>query len=156
MGNLAPIWIWLAICAAPGDAAHGGEAIAKQRVDLIELNHFIDSEGREVFRQVLFYDWSPRHRRYVVRAWRLVKNESLIPRRRWSPPLYECLWHDDGLLRQITAPAFRETWTQHDPERTNRKLVSEDDRIPLSRPRARTAEISRAPLDAVQPPALAR
>ncbi len=133
------LWIGLLVCAAPG-AAHGGDAVAPQRVDLIELNHFVDQDGREVFRQVLFYDWSPSHRRYVVRAWRLVKNESLIPRRRWSPPRYECLWHDDGLLRQVTAPAFRETWTQHDPERVNRKLVSEEDRVPLRRPRVSATE----------------
>jgi hypothetical protein len=139
MANLASVCIWLAVFAAPADVTAGADNFAQQRVDLIELNHFIDQDGREVFRQVLFYDWSPRHRRYIVRAWRLVKNDSLLPRRRWSPPVYECLWHDDGLLRHVTAPAFRETWTQHDPERTNRKLVSEDDRIPLARPQVAAA-----------------
>ena len=137
MSVFAPLWILLAIAVAPGDVGDVGGAAAvvvQQRVDLIELNHFIDQEGREVFRQVLFYDWSPRHRQYIVRAWRLVKLESLIPRRRWSPPGYECLWHDDGLLRQVNAAAFRETWTQHDPERVNRKWVAEEDRVPLRMP----------------------
>lgn len=124
-------WLWLVIGIAPGDGTLSPHPVAKQQVDLIELNHFIDQEGREVFRQVLFYDWSPRHRRYIVRAWRLVKNESLIPRRRWSPPGYECVWHDDGMLRHITARSYRETWTQHDPERANRLVVAEEDRIPL-------------------------
>lgn len=140
MGVLAPVWIGLAIWIVPGDAVHGSSAVVQQSVDLIELNHFCDQDGREVFRQVLFYDWSPGHRRYIVRAWRLVKSESMIPRRHWSPPRYECLWHDDGLLRQVTAPAFRETWTQHDPERANRKIVSEEDRVPLRRPGAATAD----------------
>jgi hypothetical protein len=137
---LAPLWIWLVLGAAPGDVGGAAEVVVQQRVDLIELNHFVDQEGREVFRQVLFYDWSPRHRQYIVRAWRLVKHESLIPRRRWSPPGYECLWHDDGVLRQVTAAAFRETWTQHDPERVNRKLVAEEDRVPLRMPSRLAAE----------------
>jgi hypothetical protein len=124
----------LATAVVP-DSSGGIAPVAHQRVDLIELNHFIDQDGREVFRQVLFYDWSPRHRGYIVRAWRLVKSDSLVPRRRWSPPCYECVWHDDGLLRQVTAPAFRETWTQRDPERANRKVVAEDDRVPLIQPR---------------------
>jgi hypothetical protein len=134
MGFGASILVWLAIGIAPGNFASGSDTVARQRVDLIELNHFIDQEGREVFRQVLFYDWSPRHRRYVVRAWRLVKSESLVPRRRWSPPCYECVWHDDGMLREVTASSFRETWTQHDPERANRLLVAEDQRVPLLQP----------------------
>jgi len=128
---------WLLVAWAgmvPGDLAGECRTVARQRVDLIELNHFVDKEGREVFRQILFYDWSPQHRRYIVRAWRLVKDEAVLPQRRWNPPGYECLWHDDGLLRQIHAPAFRETWTQHDPERSNRQLVPEDDRIPLIQP----------------------
>ncbi len=135
MGLGASILVWLAIGVAPGDFTNSTDPVAKQRVDLIELNHFIDQEGREVFRQVLFYDWSPRHRQYIVRAWRLVKSESLIPRRRWSPPGYECVWHDDGILRQVTAGSYRETWTQHDPERANRLVVAEEDRIPLLQPR---------------------
>ena len=31
---------------------------ATRHVDLIELNHFVDEDGREVFKQVIFYDWS--------------------------------------------------------------------------------------------------
>lgn len=104
---------------------------ARQRVDLIELNHFIDDQGREVFRQVIFYDWSQSRRRYHVRAWRLVKEPRELPQRRWDPPIHECTWHDDHLLRQVWAPAFRETWSQRDPERANRKLLPEDQRVPL-------------------------
>jgi hypothetical protein len=107
---------------------------AGQRVDLIELNHYIDGEGREVFRQVIFYDWSKTHRRFHVRAWRLVKKESQIPQRLWNPNRYQCTWHDDGLLRQVWAPKLKETWTQKDPERVNRQFLPEDQRIPLFGP----------------------
>ncbi len=119
------------LLSGAGPSIGGDPVVAKQSVDLIELNHFIDQEGREVFRQVLFYDWSTTHRRYIIRAWRLVKSDSQLPRRHWAPARYECVWHDEGLLREVSAPAFRETWTQYDPERKNRKLLAEDHRIPL-------------------------
>lgn len=117
----------------PGSPA-AATATVRQRVDLIELNHFVDEEGREVFRQVIFYDWSKSQRRFHVRAWRLVKKESQLPQRRWNPDHYQCSWHDDGMLRQVWAPSLRETWTQKDPERVNRGLLPEDQRIPLFPP----------------------
>lgn len=123
------------LAALPADRSGGGAGVADQQVDLIELNHFVDKEGRQVFRQLLFYDWSRQHRRFIVRAWRLVKDDSLLPRRRWNPSGYECVWHDDGVLRRVTAPSYRETWTQHDPERANRKIVPEEARVPLLRPK---------------------
>ena len=109
--------------------------VVKQRVDLIELNHYVDEDGREVFRQVVFYDWSSAHHCFHVRAWRLIKRESQVPVRRWNPSQYQCTWHDDGLLRQVWAPKLRETWTQRDPERVNRTLLPEDQRVPLFVPR---------------------
>ena len=57
---------YLLTCIAPGPA--GTAATLRQRVDLIELNHFVDEDGREVFRQVIFYDWSKSHKRFHVRA----------------------------------------------------------------------------------------
>lgn len=133
MATLVP-WIFL-VAVGVGPDIVNNRVLVSQRVDLIELNHFIDQEGREVFQQVLFYDWSDEHKRHVVRAWRLVKSEAQLPRRHWSPAQFQCVWHDDGLLRQISAPAYRETWTQHDPERENRKLLAEDERVPLHEPR---------------------
>ena len=44
------------------------------------------------------------------------------------------LWQDDGILREIWAPAFRETWTQLDPERENRKLFPRNERPDLELP----------------------
>lgn len=105
----------------------------RQRVDLIELNHFVDDQGREVFQQLIFYDWSPSQQRFLVRAWRLVKRPSQLPRRRWNPYRVECSWHDNGRLRQVVSSSMRETWSQQDPERVNRKLLPEDERVPLFR-----------------------
>lgn len=114
--------------------------ITRQRVDLIELNHFVDDEGREVFRQVIFYDWSREHHCFHVRAWRLIKNESQLPVRSWNPQQYRCSWLDDGLLRQVWAPKMRETWSQRDPERVNRAVLPEDQRRPLFPPRVAEKE----------------
>ena len=33
------------------------EDIAREEVDLIEVNHFFDEQGRLVFEQLIFYDW---------------------------------------------------------------------------------------------------
>ena len=133
MASWSTIASLLLMGVAPG-TDRGSTAVVRQRVDLIELNHFVDEEGREVFRQVIFYDWSKAHHRFHVRAWRLVKRESQLPERRWNPSRYQCTWHDDQLLRQVWAPKLRETWSQRDPERLNRSLLPEDQRIPLFTP----------------------
>ncbi|TWU55757.1 hypothetical protein [Rubripirellula reticaptiva] len=124
----------LLIGITPGSDADSSASV-QQTVDLIELNHFVDDEGREVFRQLVFYDWSKTHRRFHVRAWRLVKHDNQLPTRHWSPDRHQCRWYDGGLLRQVSAPHMRETWTQQDPERVNRKLLPEDERVPLFEPR---------------------
>ena len=132
-------WLALTLVAIAPGSMRGTTAI-KQRVDLIELNHFVDGDGREVFQQVIFYDWSRQQRRFHVRAWRLVKHQSQIPTRHWNPSRYECTWHDDGLLRTVWAPKLRETWSQKDPERVNRALFPEDRRVPLKKPGAEEPE----------------
>ncbi|KAA5545343.1 hypothetical protein FYK55_06720 [Roseiconus nitratireducens] len=100
-------------------------------VDLVELNHFIDESGREVFQQVVFFDWSTGNRQFEVRAWRLVKDPSQLPRRSWSPSGYLVTWQDKDLTREVWAKNMRETWSQQDPERVNRELLPESQRRPL-------------------------
>lgn len=63
-------------------AAWGGDTPqleARERVDIVETNHFFDYEGRLVFTQRIFYRWDNRACRYQVQAWRLVK-DSVDPR----------------------------------------------------------------------------
>ncbi len=119
----------LLLCVVPDSRSAPSET--RQRVDMIELNHFIDHEGREVFRQVIFYDWCKSKKEFHVRAWRLVKKPAQLPQRHWNPEQYRCVWHDDGVLRHVWAPSMRETWTQRDPERVNRELLPESQRVPL-------------------------
>lgn len=102
-----------------------------QQVDLMELNHFLDHEGREVFRQVIFYDWSPSTNEFHVRQWRLIRNEDELPRQTVKPKSIQCQWFEKGTSRTVLANDFRETWSQKDPEQVNRKILPEDQRKPL-------------------------
>ena len=109
-----------------------------EHVDLIELNHFHDCLGRHVYDQVIFYEWAPDASRYHVRAWCLIEDRDLINRRptkRYSDNLYEVQWQDrdQNLLRIITGKHYRESWTQIDPERANKKLLDERERTVLIR-----------------------
>jgi len=107
-----------------------------QRADLIELNHCHDEFGRHCYDQVVFYEWSPDYRRYHVVAWCLVDNGL------WRMPTldrhkqqYLVRWHDreTGRPREIWSPLFRETWSNSDPERANKKLMDEKYRVALLR-----------------------
>ncbi|MCA9194621.1 MAG: hypothetical protein KDB03_22775 [Planctomycetales bacterium] len=128
--TLIPLF-WMIV----GAGATQGEL--RQRVDLIELNHYFDDLGRHSFDQVIFYEWSPDYRRFHVIAWCLVEGDvSRLPRRKAGTNDYVTSWYDRDTMRHRTviAPLFRETWTQTDPERENRKLIDEKYRVSLLRP----------------------
>ena len=107
------------------------DIVAHEQVDLIEVNHFHDEQGRLVFDQTIFYDWSSSHSRYMVRAWRLVKSPSQLPQRNWKDDSYSAIWHENDVLRRVQAPAIRETWTQYDPELAEREYLPKEKRKEL-------------------------
>lgn len=110
------------------------EDVAKDHVDLIELNHFYDDEGRKVFDQLIFYDWCNCAKRYQVRAHRLVKCSNQLPERDWEHGWYVSIWMDktDGeVMRLVRADLMRETWTQYDPELCEREVFPEERRVKL-------------------------
>ena len=107
------------------------EDVARERVDLMEVNHFYDEQGRLVFDQVIFYDWSPEHSRYMVRAWRLEKNPTQLPERDWRDGGYQAVWQDGEILRRVQAASMRETWTQYDPELVEREYLPKERRKEL-------------------------
>lgn len=109
------------------------EDVVAESVDLIELNHCYDEEGRHVFDQVLFYDWSPQDRQYHVRAWRLLKDPAQVPCRDAARDDYEATWYDGWVMRRVRAKTFRETWTQHDPEVAARNHLPKELRRELLR-----------------------
>jgi hypothetical protein len=106
--------------------------VTADRVDLVELNHFYDEQGRLVFDQLIFYDWSADDARYQVRAWRLIKNSAQMPQRNINGKGYLCTWQDGDVLRRVHAVAMRETWTQYDPELTEREFLPKERRRDLA------------------------
>lgn len=102
------------------------------QVEVIEYNHFYDEQGRHVFDQLIFFDWSPRENRYQIRDWRLIKTVSQAPYHDANRGFYVATWHDGLTLRQVRAAAIRETWTQYDPELTERAVLPKEHRRELS------------------------
>ena len=139
-----------AICLSPV------EDVVVDQVDLVEINHFYDDQGRLVFDQVIYYDWSPQHSRYQVRDWRLLKSTPQIPRRDWREGDFVSEWHDfkqKDVLRRVHAKAVRESWTQYDPELIEREFLPQEQRrelrkVVVGQPRSTpTLATSRPPAD---------
>ena len=104
------------------------------RVD--KLNHFYDDLGRHAYDQVIFYEWSPDYRRFHVIAWCLVENDtSRIPIREAGSRDYVTRWYDrdSKIQREVRSKLYRETWSQVDPERANKRLIEEKYRVSLLR-----------------------
>lgn len=105
-------------------------------VDLIELNHFYDQKGGFVYDQVIFYERAPETGRFKVRAWCLVEDREQLNRRpvkSETTGLYQVDYHDTDqrLTRKLTSRLYRESWTQVDPERADKKIHDERLRITL-------------------------
>jgi hypothetical protein len=110
---------------------HPNEDIATDSVDLIEVNHFYDEQGRLVFDQIIFYDWCPIFCRYNVRDWRLLKSTAQIPHRNWQQGYFVTVWHDGEVLREVKSLSLRESWTQYDPELLEREFLPKEQRREL-------------------------
>jgi len=123
--------LWFAVMLSTHVPA-SGEVVLRDAVDLVEVNHYHDAKGQHVFDQLIFYDWSSQKRRFQVRAWRLIKSESQFPRRDHRSGTWLVRWHDDGVMREVTASSQRETWTQYDPELAERANLPQDQRLDLS------------------------
>lgn len=105
-------------------------------VDLIELNHFYDAKGNPVYDQVIFWECAPETGRFQVRQWTLADDREFPDRRpikNYATGLYQVDWYDvdKGCRRKITSNLYRESWSQSDPEREDKKFHPEDRRIPL-------------------------
>jgi hypothetical protein len=119
---------WAVMAVVPIDE------LVRDRVDLVELNHFYNEHGQLVFDQIIFYDWCPVAGRFQVRAWRMVKSPWQIPQRDWQRGGWSAMWQDGNQIRIIYASAFRETWTQYDPELVERGYLSPERRKGLKTP----------------------
>ncbi len=107
--------------------------VLRDRVDLAELNHFYDDNGKLVFDQVIWYEWAGRPKTFVVYDWRLAKeNVTVQPQRDWERGGYVSLFVDGAQLREVRAGAYRETWTQYDVELAEREILPKERRHLLS------------------------
>lgn len=110
------------------------ELTAEDRVSVVEVNNFFDEHGRLVFIQTIFWDWSPDHDAHRVRAWRLVKHHDQLPFYNHGRDRWEAVWLDGEVMRRVTAGAYRESWTQYDPELAEREYLPKEKRRELSMP----------------------
>lgn len=111
------------------------DRVVEESIDLIELNHFYDPCGRHVYDQVIFYQLAPETGKFRVRAWCLIEDRETLSRR----PLRDVRtgtvrvdWYDGDqkVLRRLESRLYRESWTQVDPERMDKKFL--DERLRLS------------------------
>ena len=91
----------------------------ERRVDLIELNHYHDTQGIHVYDQIIFWERIPGNGKYRVQDWVLVEDQDTFHRRprSYTPGVHTVAWLVNGKLLVVTSPLLKESWTQHDPER---------------------------------------
>lgn len=117
-------WTLLLACSDPPNYS------VRDHVDLVEVNHFFDTDGNFVLDQVIYYDWSPHQNRFDVADYRLFKSPMQTPIREIGANHFS-VWHDGNVLRYIQSDGFIETWTQYDPEHRERVILPNDERIGL-------------------------
>ena len=99
------------------------ETVVDDSVDLIEINHVSQSDGRAEFTQVIFYDWIADEGRFQIRTWRMHKQVQQEPYRDWNTDRYTLRFYDKGILREVHSKSVRHTWTNYDPEVAERKVL---------------------------------
>jgi hypothetical protein len=105
--------------------------VVRDRVDLIEVNHFYDEKGKLFLEQLIFYDWCPKTSHYNIRTYRLLKDPLEVPRRNYEDRGYVVIWREGPAVRKVYATAVRESWTQYDPEIAERRHLPKDQRKSL-------------------------
>ncbi|GIW89665.1 MAG: hypothetical protein KatS3mg109_0097 [Pirellulaceae bacterium] len=92
------------------------------QVDMVEVNHCqVAGQETVAFTQLLIWSWDPAYSRFVCDYWCLLSR----------PGEFACVAPDKFRFRgRIIRPKiYRETYTQRDPERENRKLMPEESRL---------------------------
>lgn len=102
------------------------------QVDRVEINRYYDDNASHIFDQAIFYDWCYSTNRFQVRAWRLIRSPAQLPQRDFLRGGYNMIWHDGEILRRIHARTARETWSQHDREIVERRVLADRYRQPLT------------------------
>jgi len=90
-----------------------GRRVNTMQVDLVEVNHTHDADGKFRFTQIIAWNWSHDYRRYDVVTW-------------WMPNNLSEYQSKNGM--RIIGQSKRQTWTNYDPEVRNRDLFPCDNR----------------------------
>lgn len=119
-------------------------------VDLIEVNHFHDENGKLVFDQVVYYEWLENQSRHQVIDWRVLKKEEMRPSKNFETGMYEAVWFDDQTFRKVVSVAARESWTGYDPELKDRSFLPKEKRRLLSKVPRRRNKVKENPTSPMQ------
>lgn len=110
----------------------GGSLQAKERVDIMEINHYYDEDTKKLqFTQVIFWEIHKPTQQKVVVKWYLLNDLHQRPRLVPGTREYVVTWIDekDRRIRKFYTNILTETWTTYDPERENKKILPEKDRL---------------------------
>jgi hypothetical protein len=103
---------------------------------MIELNHFHNNKGQHVYSQVIFYERLAENGQFRVRSWALIEmRESLNRLPQYDPKVDKVVVDmkmDSGKVVRLESRLFKETWTQHDPERRDKDKLPEQFRLRLA------------------------
>ena len=104
----------------------GRPIVVRDHVDLMELNRVYNAQGEVTMFQVIFWNWSPREKRYEVVAFHVItepQNTVLAAKTRRSR-VFSYSWYSQqsGVFRVVTAKAFFESHTKYDPEMKDRAV----------------------------------
>jgi hypothetical protein len=135
MATVSNIVLWIVLLC--GASVPKGHRIIEEQVDMMELNHFFDPVGRHVYDQVIFYHISPETGKFRVRAWCLIEDRESLSRRPLRDPQTSTVrveWYDENqkIVRRLNSKLFRESWTQVDPERSDKVQLEEKLRLSLA------------------------
>jgi len=125
-------------CPAEADARNPLFSELRESCDLLELNHFHDCYGKHVFDQLIFWRWDEPSSEYHVRAWTIDDTGDKHPSRNYHNDTWTIRYFDSTQRfdRSIVSKHFRESWTQRDPERWNKRILDECNRVSLVKRRS--------------------
>jgi hypothetical protein len=113
---MAALIICLAISTVSQD-----DLVLRDQVDILELNHYYDGHGKEVFSQWIGWCWNHDLGHYECQWWRFTKDSQYTTRQRGATCGYVWIWVDAKNLRCIHYEVWNETWTQYDREIVDRE-----------------------------------
>lgn len=107
------------------------DIVLSDSFEKVEVNHFYDTEGKQVFDQVIWYDWDYLLNQHKVEAWRIMKTPGYFPVLNRQNGYYESLFIHDDNIHRVKAKYLIETWTQFDPELVDRETYKKELRLDL-------------------------